>query len=242
VKRPTSSDWRALERELTACERCPRLVEHRREVARVKRRAYRAEDYWGRPVSGFGDTEARILLLGLAPAAHGANRTGRMFTGDRSGDWLYAALKRRGMANQAESTHPADGLELDDVFISATCRCAPPGNRPTRDEMERCEPFLDREFELLGRLRVTVALGRIAWDAALRRARRVAPEGVPRPRPQFGHGAETELVLAFGRPPVHLLGSYHPSQQNTQTGRLTQPMTDTVLRRAAALAAGRSWE
>lgn len=234
--RPNQAAWVSLERTLIGCEACPRLVEHREEVARVKRRAYRNESYWGRPVPGFGDRRARILLLGLAPAAHGANRTGRMFTGDRSGDWLYAALKRLGLANQAESTDRDDGLSLSDVFISAVCRCAPPGNRPTPGEMQRCAIFLDREFDLLDRLRVTVALGKIAWDAALRHGERVAPGTLPRPRPVFGHGAEGSIVARAGRPPVVLLGSYHPSQQNTQTRRLTRPMTDAVLRRAAVLA------
>ena len=234
--RPTQAAWSLLEDDLTGCEACPRLVGHCREVARVKRRAFRDELYWGLPVPGFGDRKARILLLGLAPAAHGANRTGRMFTGDRSGDWLYGALKRRGMANQAESTRRDDGLCLVGVFISAVCRCAPPGNRPTPDEMQNCTVFLDREFNLLDRLRVTVALGKIAWDAALRHAERVAPGSVPRPRPAFGHGVESRIVPRAGRPPIPLLGCYHPSQQNTQTGRLTRPMTDRVLRRASVLA------
>jgi uracil-DNA glycosylase family 4 len=200
----------------------------------VRRRAYRDQDYWGRPVPSFGSHRARILLIGLAPAAHGANRTGRMFTGDRSGDWLYAALHRVGLANQPTATAADDGLALSDAFISATCRCAPPGNRPTRDEIENCQPFLDREFDLLDRLQVTVALGKIAWDAALRRSLRIAGE-LPRPRPTFGHGAEIALPM---RPGIRLwlLGSYHPSQQNTQTGRLTRPMFDRVLRRAVTLA------
>ena len=175
-------------------------------------------------------------MLGLAPAAHGANRTGRMFTGDRSGDWLYAALHRARLANQAEATNRADGLRLRDVLITATCRCAPPANKPTRDEITNCEPFLDREFDLLRRLRVTIALGRIAWDAALQRSARVAPDEFPKPRPAFGHGVETKLRLRHGGSPTWLLGSYHPSQQNTQTGRLTRPMFDRVIRRAAALA------
>jgi len=236
MSRSTLTDWSTLEDDLIGCERCPRLVAHRREVARVKRRAYRDETYWGRPVPGFGDRRARILLLGLAPAAHGANRTGRMFTGDRSGDWLYGALNRRGMANQAESTHREDRLRLAGVFISAVCRCAPPGNRPTPAEMRRCEGFLDREFGLLDRLRVAVALGKIAWDAALRHSERIAPGHLPRPRPTFGHGAETSIIPRIGRPSIPLLGCYHPSQQNTQTGRLTRPMTDTLLCRAAVLA------
>ena len=226
--------WSLLEREIVDCERCPRLRSHCTEVARVRRRAYRDQIYWGRPVPPFGAHRARILLLGLAPAAHGANRTGRMFTGDRSGDWLYAALHRVGLANRPTSTAADDGLVLSDAFISATCRCAPPGNKPTREEIENCRTFLDREFDLLDRLQVTVALGKIAWDAALQRSLRVVGE-LPRPRPVFGHGVELALPLRSGAP-LWLLGSYHPSQQNTQTGRLTRPMFDRVLRRAVALA------
>jgi uracil-DNA glycosylase family 4 len=228
--------WTRLERDIVACESCPRLVRHRREVARVKRRAYRDQTYWGRPVPSFGDREARIVLLGLAPAAHGANRTGRMFTGDRSGDWLYGALHRAGLASQAASTAADDGLSLSDAFITAACRCAPPGNRPARAELQNCAPFLDRELELLGRARVVLALGQIAWETALRRARCVAPNAFPKPKPRFGHGAETPLVLRPRRAPIWLLGSYHPSQQNTQTGRLTRPMLDRVIRRAVRLA------
>jgi uracil-DNA glycosylase family 4 len=186
-------------------------------------------------VPGFGDPGAGILLLGLAPAAHGANRTGRMFTGDRSGEWLFGALHRAGLADRAVSTSRDDGLRLDGAYISAACRCAPPANKPTREELINCEPFLDREIELLQNLRVTVALGRVAWDAALRRAARFDPERVPRPRPAFGHGAATRIALRSGQP-VWLLGSYHPSQQNTQTGRLTRPMLDAVLQRARILA------
>lgn len=174
--------------------------------------------------------------MGLAPAAHGANRTGRVFTGDRSGDWLYSALFRAGLANQAEATGADDGLKLRNAFVSATCRCAPPANRPTPEEMASCVPFLDAEFELLDRLRVVVALGKIAWDAVLRRVLRVAPDGLPRPRPRFGHEAEVVLPMGPAARPLALLGSYHPSQQNTQTGRLTQPMFDAVMRRATQLA------
>ena len=231
-----SDSWARLEREVVACERCARLREHCREVARVRRRAYRDQEYWGRPVPGFGDRRARVLLLGLAPAAHGANRTGRMFTGDESGRWLYRALHRAGMASRAESIGREDGLRLDGVYISAACRCAPPANKPTSEEMANCESFLDREFSLLGQLRVTLALGKVAWDAALRRVARVDPRGLPRPRPAFGHGAEALLPLCAGRPPIWLVGSYHPSQQNTRTGRLTQPMLDGALNRAKTLA------
>jgi uracil-DNA glycosylase family 4 len=211
------------------------LIRHCREVARVKRRAYRDDDYWGRPVPGFGDRRARILLLGLAPGAHGANRTGRMFTGDRSGEWLYAALHRAGLASRPDSLGPGDGLQLDGAFISAVCRCAPPANRPTRDEMDRCSDYLDREFELLGDARVVLALGQIAWEAALRRVRRIGGP-VPSPKPRFGHGAEIALDLRGDGGPCRLLGSYHPSQQNTLTGRLTRPMLDRVIRRAVTLA------
>jgi uracil-DNA glycosylase family 4 len=201
-------------------------------VARVKRRAFREQTYWGRPVPGFGDRRARVLLVGLAPAAHGANRTGRVFTGDRSGDWLYSALHRVGLANQPHSTARDDGLTLRDAYVTAACRCAPPGNRPTPAELEACAPYLDREMELLDRVRVTVALGKIAWDALIARARRLDPASVPHPRPAFGHGAETRLPLRAGGRPLPVLGSYHPSQQNTQTKRLTRPMFDAVLRKA----------
>ncbi len=235
-RRATAAAWRRLERDVVACERCPRLRRHCRTVARRKRLAYRDEDYWGRPVPGFGDPQARILLLGLAPAAHGANRTGRMFTGDRSGDWLYAALHRAGLASQPHSLRRGDGLSLRGAFVTAACRCAPPANRPAPRELARCAEYLDRELCLLGRVRVAVALGKIAWDAAVRRAAEVAPAAVPRPRPAFAHGAEARLALTPGRPPIVLLGSYHPSQQNTFTGRLTRPMLDAVLRRAVRLA------
>ena len=228
--------WAQLEREIVACERCPRLVEHCREVARVRRRAYRDQEYWGRPVAGFGDRRARILVLGLAPAAHGANRTGRMFTGDSSGDWLFRALHRAGLSDRAESRSRDDGLLLRGAFISAACRCAPPGNRPSAEEFLNCAPFLDREVELLKEIRVLLALGGIAWTAALRRAARVAPETLSRPRPRFGHGTRARLALSASGPTLWLLGSYHPSRQNTQTGRLTRGMLDGVVRRAVRLA------
>jgi uracil-DNA glycosylase family 4 len=233
-----SEAWRRLEDSIVSCERCPRLLQHCREVARTKRRAYRDHVYWGRPVPGFGDRQARILLLGLAPAAHGANRTGRMFTGDRSGEWLYRALHGAGLSNQARSESRDDRLKLRGVFISATCRCAPPANKPSTEEMTRCESYLDREFELLADLRVVVALGKIAWDAALRRVRRIASADLPRPRPRFSHGAEYRLRLGEDPSPIWLLGSYHPSQQNTQTGRLTREMFDGAIARAAALSRG----
>lgn len=231
-----ASAWSLLERDVVECERCPRLRDHCREVARVKRRMYRDDEYWGRPVPGFGSRHARILVVGLAPAAHGANRTGRMFTGDRSGEWLYGALWRAGLASAERSERRDDGLRLRDTFITAPCRCAPPANRPRPDELARCAAFFDREIELLRRVRVVVALGKIAWDAMLRRARRIAPESVPRPAPRFSHAAETRLPLRAGRAPAALLGSYHVSQQNTQTGRLTRPMLDRVFHRAVRLA------
>jgi uracil-DNA glycosylase family 4 len=221
---------------VVSCRRCPRLRAHCREVSRVRRRAFADERYWGRPVPAFGDPRARVLVLGLAPGAHGSNRTGRMFTGDRSGEWLFAALHRSGFANRPLSVARGDGLELRDAIISAACRCAPPGNRPTPEEIEACTPHLDREIGLLGNLSVVVALGGIAWNVALRRATRVAPAAVPRPRPRFAHAAETTLRLRADARPVCLLGSYHPSQQNTFTGRLTREMLDAVLARAAALA------
>ncbi len=214
----------ALAAEVTACRACPRLVAWRETVAREKRAAFREEEYWGRPVPGFGDPSARILLLGLAPAAHGANRTGRVFTGDRSGDFLFAALHRAGLANQPESLHPGDGLALHGAYVTAAVRCAPPANRPSPAERDACAPFLDRELALLRpTLRTVVCLGAFGWDAAWR-----ALEPDRRPRPRFGHGAEAQ---SGG---LALLGCFHPSQQNTFTGRLTPAMMDDVLARATA--------
>ncbi len=219
-----------LGREVSECRRCERLVVWREEVARVKRASFGAEQYWGRPLPGFGDPNARVLLLGLAPAAHGANRTGQMFTGDRSGDWLFAALHRAGFASQPHSVARDDGLELRGAYVTAAVRCAPPANKPLPSERENCARFLVAEVRLLREVRVVVCLGGFAWDAALRlRTRLGAP--VLRPKPRFGHGAE---VL---NAPFALLGSYHPSQQNTFTGRLTEPMLDAVLGRARELAA-----
>jgi uracil-DNA glycosylase family 4 len=225
---PRPVDLAALSARIVGCRACPRLVAWREEVARTRRRAYRDETYWGRPVPGFGDPAARIVLIGLAPAAHGANRTGRMFTGDRSGDFLYAALHRAGLATQPTSRAAGDGLELRGAFVTAACRCAPPENRPAPDELARCAPFLDAELAALTP-RVLVALGAVAWAAALGALAR-AGHAAPGPRPRFGHGAELRLP---GAPA--LLGAYHPSQQNTQTGRLTPPMLDGVLARAVAL-------
>jgi uracil-DNA glycosylase family 4 len=211
--------------EVISCRACPRLVEWRETVAHTKRAAYRNEDYWGRPVPGFGDPEARMLVVGLAPAAHGGNRTGRIFTGDRSGDWLFASLYRCGFANQPQSHGPRDGLTLRAAYIAAAVRCAPPNNRPTPVERDTCLPFLAREMKLLQNLRVLVALGSFAWDAALR----VLPGGARSPRPRFGHGSEATLGS------LTLLGCYHPSQQNTFTGKLTEGMLDAVFDRARAL-------
>ncbi len=221
------ADLAALEQEIAACRACPRLVAWREQVAREKRAAFAGEEYWGRPVPGFGDPGARVYLLGLAPAAHGGNRTGRVFTGDRSGDWLFASLWRTGFASQPESRAPGDGLELRGAWVAAAVRCAPPGNRPTPAERDRCLPFAARELALLPDVEAIVALGGFAWDAALRL---LAATGaaVPRPRPRFGHGAEVRLG---GR---MLLGCFHPSQQNTFTGRLTEPMLDAVFHRARA--------
>ena len=219
-----------LEQAIAGCRRCPRLVAWRELVAREKRAAFAQEAYWGRPIPGFGDPHARVMLLGLAPAAHGANRTGRVFTGDRSGDFLFAALHRTGFANQPVSLHAGDGLALHDAWITAAVRCAPPANKPAPAERDTCLPYAVRELELLAGVRVIVCLGAFAWDAALRIlvARGIA---VPRPRPRFGHGVELGLPGA----PV-LLGCFHPSQQNTFTGKLTAPMIDAVLLRARALA------
>ncbi len=214
----------ALESEVVACRACPRLVAWRERVAVEKRSAFRDEDYWGRPVPGFGDPAARVCIVGLAPAAHGANRTGRMFTGDRSGDFLYAALWRTGFANQPVSRDRHDGLALTGAWITAPVRCAPPANKPTPAERDRCRPFLDRELALLGGLRVFVPLGQFGYQVLC------SVLGVA-PRPRFGHGVE--VALPGGR---SVVCSYHVSQQNTFTGRLTEPMLDAVLLRARALA------
>ena len=215
---------------IESCRRCPRLVEYRERVASEKRRAFRDEIYWGRPVAGFGDLAAKIWVLGLAPAAHGANRTGRVFTGDRSGDFLFAGLYRSGLANQSTSVSRDDGLLLSNCFVSAAVRCAPPDNKPLPDETLNCSEYLDCEWALLRGKRVILALGKFAWDAALSLARRNGAV-MPLPRPAFGHGAEAALGY------LRLIGSYHVSQQNTFTGRLTTTMFDTVLRRAIDVAA-----
>jgi uracil-DNA glycosylase family 4 len=220
---------RLIHDEIISCRRCARLVAFRERVAREKRAAYKSEAYWGRPVPGFGDPRARIVLVGLAPGAHGANRTGRIFTGDRSGDFLYAALYRQGLASQALSRSRDDGLSLSDVFITCPVRCVPPDNRPSPLEIRTCAPFFTRELAALLRARVLVALGAIGWKACLDHLEREG-EALPRPRPTFAHGAEVRI----GR--WALLGSYHVSQQNTQTGRLTPPMFDEVLKRAVSLA------
>lgn len=216
-----------LSAEIVECRRCPRLVEWRQRVARDKVLRFRDETYWGRPLPGFGDPSARILLLGLAPAAHGGNRTGRVFTGDASGDFLWAGLYAAGLADRRESRRADDGLTLTDVYIAAAVRCAPPANKPTNDERDACAPFLVREIALLTEVRVIVALGQFGWDAA---NRALATLGHPaKPKPRFGHGAETRIG------PYLVIGSYHPSQQNTFTGRLTAPMLQAVLDRARLL-------
>ncbi len=227
----------ALNEQVITCRRCPRLVAWREEVARTKRAAYAREEYWGRPLPGFGDPSAQLLILGLAPAAHGGNRTGRIFTGDRSGDWLFAALHRAGFANQPNSVALDDGLELTGSYITAAVRCAPPANRPTISERDNCLPYLARELELLQRVKVMMCLGGFAWDAALRTLSALGARSgsgtrsinLPRPRPRFGHGAEVRLD------DITLLGCYHPSQQNTFTGRLSEGMMDAVLARANEL-------
>jgi uracil-DNA glycosylase len=224
------SELERIAREVSACRACPRLVEWRELVAREKRRAYRDQEYWGRAVPGFGDESARLLVLGLAPAAHGANRTGRVFTGDRSGDWLYAALHRAGFANKATSVDKYDGLRLANAFITASVKCAPPSNKPLPDERMRCQPFLLDELRALKNVRVILCLGGFGWDQAIRALVAMGAEA-PTPRPRFGHGA----TAAIGE--LTLIGSYHPSQQNTFTGRLTAAMIDDVLARAKAILA-----
>ena len=221
----------ALEAEIVACRRCPRLVAWRELVAVEKVARYADEPYWGRPLPGFGDPDGRVLIVGLAPAAHGGNRTGRVFTGDRSGDFLWTALHETGFADRGSSRRADDGLTLTDAYIAAAVRCAPPLNRPTNQERDNCAPFLVRELKLLANVRVIVPLGGFGWDAVLRT---VASLGypTPRPKPRFGHGSEVKIG------PYHLVASFHPSQQNTFTGRLTAPMLAAVMNRAATLAAG----
>jgi uracil-DNA glycosylase family 4 len=218
-----------LTREIVVCRKCPRLVAWREEAARHPPKRYEGWEYWARPVPGFGDPRAHLLIVGLAPAAHGGNRTGRIFTGDRSGDWLYRSLHRAGYASQPDSTHREDGLTLKGAYIAAVNRCPPPGNRPTPQERDNCLPYLARELELLRRVEVLVALGSFAWDGALRA---VAANGhlIPRPKPRFAHGAEAEVG------PYRLLGCYHPSQQNTFTGVLTEKMLDEIFARARTIA------
>jgi uracil-DNA glycosylase len=216
-----------LRQEVETCRACPRLVAWREKVGVEKRRAFLEWEYWARPVPGFGDPAARLLVLGLAPAAHGANRTGRVFTGDRSGDWLFAALHRAGFANQPHSSHRADGLALTDAWVTAAVKCAPPENRPANDERDRCQPFLLREVAALPRLRAILCLGAFGWDQALR-AIRATGGAVPVPAPRFGHAAVARLGA------LTLIGSYHPSQQNTFTGRLTEAMLDAALAAARA--------
>jgi uracil-DNA glycosylase len=221
--------------EVVDCRRCPRLVEWREAVAADPPKRFRGQTYWGRPVTGFGDARAGIVVVGLAPAAHGGNRTGRVFTGDRSGDWLFAAMHRAGLANQPNSDHPADGLRLRGAWVTAVNRCAPPANKPTTEERDNCLPYLERELALLRSARALITLGAYAWENSIRALAALGAE-VPRPRPKFGHGAE----VAIGSPPhrreLTLVGCFHVSQQNTFTGKLTEPMLDGVFERAKALA------
>jgi uracil-DNA glycosylase family 4 len=219
-----------LEREVVACRRCPRLVAWREQAAREAPARFRGQRYWARPLPGWGDPRARLLVVGLAPAAHGGNRTGRIFTGDRSGEWLFRAMHRAGFANRPTSVAPDDGLKLRGAYVAAVVRCAPPANRPAPAERDACIGYLERELRLLPRLRVVVALGAFAWDGALRAARAI---GVAAPRARFAHGAEAPA----GEWTV--VGSYHPSQQNTFTGKLTEPMLDAIFARAKELCAGR---
>lgn len=222
-----NATWAALNENVVACEKCPRLIEHCQAIAETKRRAYANEEYWGRPVPNFGDPQASILIVGLAPGAHGANRTGRMFTGDRSGDWLFRALHKAGFASQADSTGLHDGLTLSGAAITNACHCAPPDNKPTRAEIENCRDWFRQTVEALP-VRVFIGLGQVGWRAVVDFARE---EGwISGPLPRFSHGAE--LHLGKDR---RLIGSFHPSQQNTFTGRLTEVMLDSVFRRARKL-------
>ena len=222
----------AVERALVACELCPRLRAHCLAIARAGKRAFRGQTYWGKPVPSFGDPRARLLVIGLAPAAHGGNRTGRIFTGDSSGSWLYEALHRYGFANQPDSTGRGDGLRLDDCYVTAAAHCAPPANKPTREELDRCRPYLEAELRLLTEVRVVLALGRIGWESWMKVSRLTAILS-PGERPVFGHGAE--FLLPDGRT---LLSSYHPSRQNTNTGKLTRPMWHRIFARARELVDG----
>ena len=217
-----------LQKKITACKACPRLVQWREKTAREKRASFLDWNYWGKAVPAFGDPKARIVLVGLAPAAHGANRTGRMFTGDRSGDWLYAALHRAGLASQAESRDAEDGLKLKGAWITAMVRCAPPDNKPSNQERDQCLPWFLKELPLLKNAKVLVCLGGFAWAGALRALDSMGHS--IKPKPKFGHGSEAEVG------PYRLLGSYHPSQQNTFTGQLTRPMLDSIFQRAKKLA------
>ncbi len=225
---PKAAGIRALSAEVVECHRCPRLVAHRERVAREKRRAFENWDYWGRPLPGFGDPAAHVMVIGLAPAAHGGNRTGRIFTGDRSGDWLYATLFRFGFANQPTSTGRSDGLQLSDAYVTAAARCAPPDNKPSREERDNCLPYLTRELQLLRNVRIVIPLGRVAFEAYLAARRRIGLQ-VPQPRPQFAHAQLHPLG------DVMVICSYHPSQRNTQTGLLTQAMFDRVFATARRL-------
>jgi uracil-DNA glycosylase len=224
-----AESWDQLVAEITSCQRCPRLVEWRERVAADPPKRHRGESYWGRPIPGFGDRNAAIVVVGLAPAANGANRTGRIFTGDRSGDWLFGAMHRAGLANQPVSVSADDGLRLRDAFVTAVNRCPPPANRPTPEERDNCLPYLERELQLLRRARVLVALGSYAWSGALLALAALGHQ-LPRPRPRFGHAAEAVIG------PYSLVGCFHPSQQNTFTGRLTEEMIDAVFARARGLA------
>ncbi len=233
---PRLTDLPTLDRAVSGCRACPRLVQWREEAARVKRASFRSWTYWARPVPGFGPGDARIAIVGLAPAAHGGNRTGRVFTGDKSGDWLYAAMHRAGLANQPTSVDIDDGLRLTDARVMAAVRCAPPANKPTPEERGTCAPWLARELELLPNLAVIVVLGQFGWNA-LWPVLAGQSYAIPRPRPRFGHGAHV-VIDNPARGPLHVLGCYHVSQQNTFTGVLTEVMLDSVLQRARALAAG----
>ena len=223
---PTQQAVATLRDEIISCQRCPRLVAWRELIAIEKRASYRSDTYWGRPIAGFGDPGAAIIVLGLAPAAHGANRTGRVFTGDRSGDWLFRAMHRAGLANQAESTWADDGLALSNAWVTAAVKCAPPGNKPETGERNNCQPFLQRELALLGNAQVVVCLGAFAYEAA-------CSEFFVRPRPKFGHLVECRTSSG-----LTLLCSFHPSQQNTFIGKLTEPMLDAVFTRAVQLVDG----